>query len=168
MKKILTDYYKFERVAVKSKLRMDCTASTGSYPEFEALRATKAKAASDKYDETKAGSLNVYYGDIPSTFGADAQRKAGKALTKNRNISSVFVTDPESCQASGDCKGTSDVLLFQFHNLEMIDGRIQPGGIIEVFVARGKSHDRVPLYNLFSNGELDDEIQALREQAKIE
>ena len=49
-----------------------------------------------------------------------------------------------------------------FHNLKIIDGVIQAGTIIEVFVARGKSKDRVPLYNALSDGELDEEMDALR------
>ena len=32
---ILTDYYRFERIATKSKTRLDCVASTGSYPELD-------------------------------------------------------------------------------------------------------------------------------------
>ncbi|NMB37450.1 MAG: hypothetical protein GX993_05355 [Bacteroidales bacterium] len=165
---ILTDYYKFEKTALKAKLRMDCTASTKSYQEFEGLRATKTTMATAKRDETKTGSLVIYYGDVPDTFGGNVHRKADKAITKDKNLSSVFVPDPESGLAYGDFKGTGDALLFIFQNLNTIDGRIQEGGIIEVFVARGKSKDRIPLYNLLSDGELDEEIQTLRKQAQKE
>ena len=41
-----------------------------------------------------------------------------------------------------------------------------PGAVIEVFVARGKSRDRIALYNLLCDGELDEDIQALRVKAK--
>lgn len=44
---ILTDYYKFERVAKIAKHRMDCTASTESYPEFENKRAIKEQKGSE-------------------------------------------------------------------------------------------------------------------------
>ena len=165
---ILTDYYRFERKAWKSKQRMDCTASTHSYQPFEEKRATKANAATVKRDATEAGSLNVYYGTVPETFGGNVHRKADMALTKDKNISSIFVPDPESGLAYGDCKGTSDALLFVSHNLNVIDGRIQAGGVLEVFVARGKSKDRMALYNLLSDGGLDDEMDELRKRAKTE
>ena len=58
--------------------------------------------------------------------------------------------------------------MFVFKDLNTIDGRIQEGGVIEVFVARGKSKDRVPLYNMLSDGELDEEMEALREQAETD
>lgn len=35
---IITDYYKFEKTALLSASRMDCVASTKSYPEFEEKR----------------------------------------------------------------------------------------------------------------------------------
>jgi len=62
---ILTDYYKFERLATKARLRMDCTASTASYEELECRRATKANRATEKRDATNVGDLVVYYGDVP-------------------------------------------------------------------------------------------------------
>ena len=57
---ILTDYYCFERVATKSKSRMDCTASTGSYPELEKERAIKPTKATEKRDATNIGDLVIY------------------------------------------------------------------------------------------------------------
>ena len=97
---ILTDYYRFERIATKSKTRLDCVASTGSYPEFEEKRATKAYRATDVFD-----------------------------------------------------------------NLEVANGIILGGGV-EVFVARGKSKDRVPLYNLLTDGEFEEEMNELRQRAR--
>ena len=43
---------------------------------------------------------------------------------------------------------------------------IQEGGIIEIFVARGKSKDRVPLFELFTSGELDEEMSELKSRAR--
>ena len=52
---ILTDYYRFEKLPnLKSKLRIDCTASTGSYDPLEALR-------------NKVGDLFLYIGDNTHT-----------------------------------------------------------------------------------------------------
>ena len=162
---ILTDYYKFERLATKAKSRMDCTASTMSYEEFEEKRAIKTQRASECRDSTNVGDLVIYYNDVPPQFGGNVHRKADKSITiKSKNLSSVFVPDINSNFAFGDFKGTSDALLFVFHNLRTIDGVIQKGAIIEVFIARGKSKDRVPLYNALADGELDEEMNMLREQ----
>mgnify|MGYP007069914888 CR=1 FL=1 len=164
---ILTDYYLFQRVATKSKTRLDCTASTGSYPEFEEKRATKATKATEKRDATNVGDLVMYYGDVPEQFGEKAQRKADKSITmKGKNLSSVYVPDPNHNYAYGDVKGTADALLFVLDDIAVIDGAIQAGARIEVFIARGKSKDRVPLYNLLADGGLDDEMNEFRAKAK--
>lgn len=164
--RILTDCYRFEKLAFKSKTRLDCTASTGSYPEFEDKRATKQIKATEKRDATNIGDLVVYLGDVPQQFGGNAQRKADKSLTiKGKNLSSIFVPDLTNSFAYGDVRGTTDALLFVFDNLVIVDGCIISGGL-DVFVARGKSRDRVSLYNLLCDGELDEEISSLRETAK--
>ena len=163
---ILTDYYCFERVATKSKTRMDCTASTGSYPEFEEKRASKANKATEKRDATEVGDLVIYMGDVPDAFGFDAHRKADKAITlKGKNLSSVFVPDPNTNYGYGDVRGTADALLFVFDGVDPVNGVIPKGAAIEVFVARGKSKDRVPLYNLLQDGALDEEMSELRARA---
>lgn len=163
---ILTDYYKFKRIATKAKLRLDCVASTQSYPQFEEKRATKATRPTEKRDATNVGDLVIYYGDVPESFGGKAQRKADKCITiKSKNLSSVYVPEPESNLAYGDFKGTTDALLFVFHDFEVKDGRPIEGATLEVFVARGYSKDRVPLYNSLSDGELDEEIEVLRKRA---
>jgi len=162
---ILTDYYRFERLALKSKTRMDCTVSTRSYPEFEEKRATQATKATEKRDATNIGDLVIYYGNVPDQYGGNVHNKADKSITiKGKNLSSVFVPDPESGFAYGDFKGTTDALLFVV-GLAVVDGVIQAGGYIEVFIARGASKDRVPLYNLLADGGLDEEMDTLREQA---
>ena len=163
---ILTDYYRFERVATKAKMRLDCTGSTESYPEFEEKRATKPQRATEKRDVTNVGDLVVYFGDVPGNFGGEVHRKADKSLTmKGKNLSSIYVPDPGSCFAYGDVRGTADAMLLVFNGFEVINGVVQPGASVEVFIARGKSKDRVPLYNLLSDGELDEEMNLLRQQA---
>jgi len=163
---ILTDYYKFSRVATKAKLRLDCVASTESYPEFEERRATKATKATEKRDATNVGDLVIYFGDVPEQFGGDVQRKADKSITiKGKNLSSVYVPDPSNNLAYGDVRGTADALLFVFDGVEVVNGVIQAGATVEIFIARGKSKDRVPLYNLLSDGELEEELNDLRQLA---
>ncbi len=165
---ILTDYYCFKKVATKSKTRLDCVASTASYPELEEKRATKANKATEKRDATEIGSLVCYFGDVPEAFGGNVHRKADKAITiKGKNLSSVYVPDPNTLFGYGDVSGTADALLFVFDNMELVNGAISLGATIEVFVARGKSKDRVPLYNLLTDGELDEEISELRKRAGL-
>lgn len=164
---ILTDYYRFERIATKSKTRLDCVASTGSYPEFEEKRATRAAKATDRRDATELKALIIYFGDVPEQFGGEVHRKADKAITiKGKNLSSVYVPEPSTPYGYGDVRGTTDALLFVFDNLEVADGVVLGGGV-DVFVARGKSKDRVPLYNLLTDGELEDEMRELKQRARV-
>jgi len=163
---ILTDCYRFEKVASKSKTRLDCTASTRSYPEFEDKRATKPTKGNDRRDETKVGDLVIYLGDVPDSFGGDVHRKADKAITKGKNISSVYVPDPTNNFAYGDVKGTTDALLFVFDNLKIVDDRIVSGAV-DIYVARGQNSNKRNLYNLLCDGELDDEMSDLKRKALL-
>ena len=141
---ILTDYYNFGKLPEqKSKMRMDCISSTKGYPVFEALR-------------NKAGSLFVYFGDVPASFGGDIKRRADKAITKTTNISSVFVPDVEKLLGFGDVISTQDAILIVFNcNYSQM----------EIFVARGQKNNCKQLYNLLADGELDTEIASLKKQA---
>ena len=65
-------------------------------------------------------------------------------------------------------KGTADALLFVFHDAQPINGKLQAGAVIEVFVARGYAKDRIALYNELSDGLLDEEMEYLRQQAHPE
>ena len=144
---ILTDYYRMEKLPdQKSKLRIDCTASTKSYPEFEQMR-------------NKAGAFFFYFGDVPDQFGGNVHRKADKAITKVKNISSVFVPDITKRFGYGDVADIQDALLFIFSN---------DYTQIDVFVARGQRNNRVQLYNLFADGELIEEMEQLKKQATDE
>jgi hypothetical protein len=144
---ILTDYYKLEHLPdCKSKMRLDCTASTRSYPEFESLR-------------NKGGRLFVYFGDVPHRFGGDVHRKADKAITKTKNISSVYVPDVELSSAYGDIKGTQDAILIVF-NTDYTQ--------IEIFVARGYKNNRLNLWQNLADGNYEDEILELKAWAVTE
>ena len=144
---LLTDYYLIKKLPdQKSKLRFDCTVSTNNYREFETLR-------------NKKGSLFMYYGDIPERFRHKGPRRATKALTKKDNISSIFVSDVTKLLAYGDVRGTQDGLLLIFN-----DDYTQ----IELLVARGQKNNIVQLYNLLVDGELQQEIEELRQRAEAE
>ena len=144
----LTDYYKMAKLPnCKSKLRFDCVASTGGYEPFE----ERAQRGRDK-------RFKFYYGGTPDTFTANAQRKADRAITDGESISSVFTPDLDNpLLGYGDTKGTNDVLLFLFSE----DYRQ-----IEIFVARGLKNHSKGLFALYADGELSEEIEQLRAQAK--
>lgn len=148
---IITDYYRFEKLQEqKSKMRIDCTASTQSYSPLEYLR-------------NKDGKLFLYLGDNTHTK-AGMERKADLALTKTTHLSSIYCPDIERPLYYGDMKGTADAFLIVCKDFVMIEGRIPVGAIIEVFIARGQRNNRSQLYNLLSDGELDEEINTLRNQ----
>lgn len=162
---LLTDYYRFERVAVKSKTRLDCTASTESYQPFEEKRQDKQARATANRDAYSVGDLIIYFVGTDQ-YKSKTPRKADKSLTmKGKNLSSIYTPDPASNLAFGDVKGEADAILFVFEGFDVVNGKPQQGAILEVFIARGKSKDRVPLYNLLCDGELDEEMSQLRERA---
>lgn len=144
----LTDYYKMAKLPnCKSKLRFDCVASTSGYEPFE----QRAQRGRDK-------RFKFYYGGTPDTFSADAQRKAERAITDGSNISSVYIPDIDApLMGYGDVVGTNDALLFLF---------TEDYKQIEIFVGRGLKNNAQTLYYLLADGDLDEEIKALREQAK--
>ncbi|WP_301757848.1 MULTISPECIES: hypothetical protein [Bacteroidales] len=144
----LTDYYKMVKLPTcKSKLRFDCVASTGGYEPFE----ERAARGRDK-------RFKFYYGGTPDTFTANAQRKADRVITDTTSISSVFTPDLDNpLLGYGDTVGTGDALLFLFSE----DYRQ-----IEIFVARGLKNHAKGLFALFVDGELADEMECLRQQAK--
>lgn len=144
----LTDYYKMAKLPnQKSKLRIDCITSTGGYEQFEQM-------ARDSRD----GRFKCYYTHTPDTFSANARRKADMAITNSKNISSIYIPDLDTpLLGYGDVKGTNDALLFLFSD----DYRG-----MEIFIARGLKNHQKGLFTLFVDGELDNEMELLRQQAK--
>ena len=144
---ILTDYYKLQVIKVMKSHRFDCTASTGEYPLFEEVA-----------ERARNGRFFCYYNGVPDTFSANAKRKADRAFTNKDNISSVFIPDlANPLKGYGDVKGTSDGLLFLFSD---------DYSTVEWFVARGYKNNIKNLFNMFTDGELEDELQMLRARAK--
>lgn len=143
----LTDYYKMVKLPTcKSKLRFDCVSSTGNYEPFE----ERGQRGRDK-------RFKFYYGGIPDTFTAHAQRKADRTITDITSISSVFTPDVGNFLLGyGDTANTNDALLFLFN---------EDYTQIEIFVARGLKNHVKGLFNLFADGELNDEMERLRRQA---
>lgn len=147
---------------------MDVTISTGNYSEFECLRAVKECAATAKRDAIRKGSLLMYVSDAAGKFKASPYRRANMNITKKggKNLSSVFVPDASKNTGYGDVCNTDDALLFVFHDVKVVNGAVQQGGIMEIFVARGQKRNGLQLCQLLAGGELDDELNALRSAAR--
>ncbi len=143
----LTDYYLMEEIKPLKSHRFDCICSTGEYEPFETIA-----------QRSKTGNFFCYYTGVPDSFTAEAQRKTDRVLTNGKNISSVFIPSlDEPLKGYGDTANTDDALLFNFSN----DYKR-----LEIFVARGYRNNQKQLFDLFLDGELDDEISTLKKRAK--
>lgn len=149
---ILTDYYRFVKLPdQKSIHRIDCKESTWSYDRLELLRDS-------------AGFLFLYLTDNTYTK-AGIKRKADLALSKRDHISSIYTPDVNVDFWYGDFNNSGDAILFVVHNWNYINGAVQVGSEIEMFIARGQRHNCIQLFNLLCDGELDDDMETLRENA---
>ncbi len=157
----LTDYYKFEHLSGSAKTRLDCLASTRSYPYFERERCTKSGPKAEQ------GDLYIYCNEIPTPqFNEAVKSKADRSLTiKGKNVSSLFVTELRPDTGFGDFRGTGDALLFVFKNYDFLGRSADVGGTVEVFVARGMKNEKKRLYADFVQGRLIAEMQRLRAAA---
>ena len=147
---ILTDYYKTQKLTDAAS-RYDVTQSTASYDLFENLLINKKKF--------NVGGLSLNYVDRPKDWKGDAARIADKAFTKGAmNLSSIYVPDLQKpLIAYGDIKGTHDALLILFS---------ADYATIEVFVGRGYANDMMALYTHAKEGELIEDMEALKAKAK--
>jgi hypothetical protein len=129
-----------------AKTRFDVNLCTGDYEVFEMMRNPK-------------GKLFFYYTDVPDNFRANIKRRTDKSITNRsgRNVSSVFVPDLTLPFAYGDVKGTNDAILFLFNDEQ---------AVIELFIAKGKRNNRVGLFQLLMDGQLQNEMEALRKLSK--
>lgn len=151
---ILTDYYRFEKLPnQKAGTRMDCTISTKSYNPFE--KSTNSK-----------GGIVIYIGKNPHKPGRTGKSDLSTTNPNGDNITSIYTPDVALPYWYGDTKDTSDALLMIHTNFGIINGRVADGSIVEVFVARGQKHNVHGLYTLLVEGDLDEEMQQLRERAK--
>lgn len=152
---ILTDYYRFEKLeGQKSRMRIDCTSSTRSYDTLERYR-------------DKKGLLKLYIGDNTYTKAGQTGR-SDLSLSYKDHISSIFAPDIKLPYWYGDFHRTADAALIVSHNAVFVDGAIQPGAVIELFVARGQRANRQGLFNMLCDGDLSGDIEALRKRAVAE
>ena len=157
----LTDYYRFEHLSGKAKTRLDCIASTRSYPNLERERCTKSSTKAEQ------GDLYLYCNQIPTPqFSEIVKAQADRSLTiKGKNVSSIFVTELRPDTGFGDFKGTGDALLFVFKNYQYLGISAEVGGTVEVFIARGMKSAKKRLYADFKAGRFIAEMQRLRAAA---
>lgn len=147
---ILTDYYKAEKLT-SAKSRYDITASTGEYDFFERLLINK-----------RGFNINGLSFNLVSRPEQWKGKRTDQAITKGSdNITSVKRPNIDSNIAFGDIKGKNDSCIILFNSDYREAGII----IIEIFIARGLKNDTNSLWNLFSDGELTDEIEILRKRA---
>jgi len=106
----------------------------------------------------------MYIG-LNSYTKAGSKRKSDLAMTSGagKHITSIYKPDLERGFAYGDVKDTTDLLLFVTTDFSMsADGTIADGAIVEVFICRGKKEDKIAVFNLLTDGELNDEITQIR------
>jgi hypothetical protein len=147
---ILTDYYKAEKMTA-AKSRLDVTHSTGEHDMMESLLINKRSF--------NVGGLSMNLVQRPDRWGG---RGLDLAITKgSTNLTSIKRPDPTISAGFGDLAGTRDAVIILFSE------DYQETGIqsIELFVGRGLKHDANNLFALFTDGELDTEIQDLKGKA---
>lgn len=161
-----TDYYLFVKAATHSATRMDCEASTKSHPFLERYRGTTTRKGTEKSDALNKGDLKIYVGKTPANFDCTTSRKADLSVTiRNENLSQIYRPNLESPYAYGDVKGTSDAIIFKLSGFQTINGNIEQGAVLEMYIFRGLVNNALALYNMACNGELDEEMEALRKKA---
>lgn len=147
---ILTDYYKGEKLT-SAKCRFDVTASTGDYDFFESLLINKRKF--------NIGGLSFNYTQQPEGHSG---KKVDNIICKGKHsITKIFRPDIENNFAYGDINGTTDGCIIVFNP----DYKGTGITAIEIFIARGCKNDTNGLWFLFSDGELNHEVEALRQKA---
>lgn len=150
---ILTDYYRFERLAnLKSGSKIICTKSTKSYNRFE----------------QSVGKEGLYVYAVANHTQAGAKGKSDLAFTdaKGKHLTSIYAPDITTPYWYGDTSNTPDALLMVHTDFGIINGKVADGSIVEVFVARGQKHNQNGLFTLLVEGDLDEEMQRLRERAE--
>ena len=147
---IITDYYKGEKLT-DSKSRFDIITSTGEYDLFEKILINKIKF--------NIGGLSFNLGERPSKWKG---KKTDLAITRsNHNITSVKRPSLENNFAYGDINNTNDGCIIIFNS----DYKEVGIRTVEIIIARGLRNDTHGLWQLFTDGELDQEIEILRAKA---
>ena len=147
---IFTDYYKAEKLT-SAKCRFDITTSTGEYDYFETLLTNKRGF--------NIGGLSFNCVSRPDHWKG---KKTDLAITKgSKNITSIKRLNLELNTAFGDISGTNDGCIIIFNP----DFKEKGINIIEIFIARGLRNDTNSLWDLLIDGQLNHELEALRQKS---
>jgi len=143
---ILSNYYRF--IKGSGKTRFDCTHSTGDYETFEVLR-------------NKDGDLFIHItGSEADYIKANANRKSDFKLSKTKHLSSVYILNLENpVLAYGDILENQSALIILF-DLDM--------KAFEVFIAKGYRSHISAICNAVAAGEMEAEMEFLRNKAKLD
>lgn len=134
---MIEHYQKFRHISEKSKSRFELISYTE--PVYEPLFLPY-----------------IYFMNTPERIRANQKRKSDFGISQREWISSVFIPDiTKPYIAYGDIKGSDDLLLI-FIN----------GDELEFYICRGKKSLFQSVLNLYFDGELDEEIQGIRERAR--
>jgi len=147
---ILTDYYHGEKLT-DAKCRFDITSSTGEYDMLEGILINKRGF--------NVGGLSINLVDRPDRWES---KNATQALTKGSiNITSLIRPNINCSYSFGDIQGTRDALIVKFNN----DWKSIGITTIDIFIARGLKNDVNGLWDLLMDGELNHEMDMLRDKA---
>ena len=139
---LLDIYYGFERLSnSRSKSRLDLVTSTQIYEPLQ-----------------KQSKAWIYLIKVPEHIRGHQARKSELCLTGSdgKYISGVFI--PEIIKPEigyGDINGTTDAALFLLGENRL-----------EILIAKGKKNSTFALYQLLADGELDREIEILKQSIK--
>jgi hypothetical protein len=147
---ILNDYYKGEKLT-DAKSRFDIVALSGEYDLFESLLINKRGF--------NIGGLSFNLVTRPDRWKS---KNASLAICKgSHNITSLLRPDLSLNLAFGDINGKLDAVVFIFNP----DWKEAGINTLEIFIARGLKNDLNSLWDLLIDGELDEEIEIIREKA---
>ncbi len=130
-----------------------------NYLKFEKNQTGKAKTRFElvKYSEPVYDPLNlsfIYFMTTPERIKAKQNRKSDFGISQKDWISSVFIPDiTKPNLAYGDIKNTGDLILILISE-----------NILELFICRGKRFLFQSVLNLLYDGELDIEMNKIRER----
>ena len=147
---ILTDYLKGEKLT-EAKSRYDIISSSESYDFLESLLINKRGF--------NVGGLSFNCVSRPDRW---KKKNSGLAITKgSHNITSLIRPDVTLNYAFGDINGTSDGCIIVFNP----DFKVTGITTIEIFIARGTKNDVNGLWDLLIDGDLNPEMEILRQKA---
>jgi len=139
---LLDTYYRFEKLSnSRSKSRLDLVTCSQTYEPLQ-----------------KQSKAWIYFMKVPEHIRGNQARKSELCLTGSdwKYISGVFIPETTKPEIGyGDINGTTDAALFLLGENRL-----------EILIAKGKKNSTFALYQLLADGELDREIEILKQSIK--